>query len=85
MKPTDSAPLKRVKTNSKPKADSKDFSFNFEVFFGDIQEDQKPLRNKHCRDFYSLFEEDRLPVKAGPRFSQIDSVLLLTFAVSRDG
>lgn len=84
MEPSDSKQLKRVKTNSKSKKETKELEFNFDLFLGDLQEDDQPLRGKHTRDFYSLFEETNGTAKTSPRFTQIDSVVLLTFAVSRE-
>jgi tyrosyl-DNA phosphodiesterase-1 len=76
-------PLKRVKVGTTI-ATQTNFAFNFRVFFGDIRDDPKPLRSPSHQDFYSLFEPDlRSPNPIDP-FNQVQSVLFLTFAVSRE-
>ena len=86
MEQTVSASLKRVKTNSnsKIKTENKDFEFNFDLFFGDIQDGQKPLRSKFAKDFYSLFDSNKVPAKNRSRFAEIKSIVFLTFSVSRE-
>ena len=75
---------KRVKLTKVPQPESKELQFNFETFFGDIREDKKQLRDVHCKDFYSLFEVNSNSSSLQIPFSQVESVLFLTFAVSRE-
>ena len=74
---------KRIKT-SKSENQEKDISFNFQVFFGDIQEKGKPLRKRNCRDFSTLFTANQTSSKSTSKSTQPQSVLFLTFAASHE-
>lgn len=84
MEPIEAQNLKRIKTSTKTKDLQPEVNFKFELFFGDILDKKEHLRNKYCKDFYSLFNVSLTTSTKKQPNSQLESILFLTFSVSRE-
>jgi tyrosyl-DNA phosphodiesterase-1 len=76
-----SPPHKRVKTQTNEPCSA---GYKFEVFLNDDVEPSPIRKDSNRRAFYELFEKDWKVKPANKRFAGLESVLLMTFAASRE-